>query len=257
MLLPRKTAGLVMTDLSGGKLVYDPRRRQAHHLEADMAAVLDACDGKCSLGQAAARLDLGEEKLLASLDSLYRAGLVSHGAGRRVTLKLGLAALTTVAVPLPAAAGSVCPHTGGTGTACSSTLASPINVCEACQVNGASPCTNTCMSARCATSLTVIEGPPHTVDSDGDCGSDLQTPMGGAQIICSADLAGTQTQTDCGVSRAFVVNRLQTVFFALNDNQADSLDCPEIPDPNNPGDCLRDAGGDCYHYPKYFCCNNC
>ncbi|MCA9795170.1 MAG: hypothetical protein KC910_25350 [Candidatus Eremiobacteraeota bacterium] len=246
-----------MTTMPEGRLVYDPRRRQAHHLDPALAAVLDGCDGMTALSQAAARLGLSDEQLLASLESLYRAGLVSHGAQRRLALKLGLAALTTVAVPAPAAALSVCAHTEGTGTACAATLGSPITTCEGCQTSGASPCSNTCMSARCATSLTVTKGPPHHVATDGDCGSDLQTPMAGAQIVCSADLAGTQTQTDCGNSRSFVVNRLETVFFGLDDNQADSLDCPTIPDPSNPGDCLRDAGGECYQDPKYFCCSNC
>lgn len=108
MPLPNTSPGLVVQAVDRELLVYDPDTTRVHRLEPLAATVFQACRQGDSEAETAARV--GASELARALAELEAAGLVVAGArglSRRQALALGGAALvTTLTVPLPAAAQS-------------------------------------------------------------------------------------------------------------------------------------------------------
>ena len=112
--MPERLPDLVVNSIGAELLVYDPAGARCHCLDAAAAAVFSVCDGKTPIGHAAAELypDLSpraaREALTRGLESLKQAGLLHRPqlVSRRTVLAGSLPLVTTVMVPLPAAASS-------------------------------------------------------------------------------------------------------------------------------------------------------
>lgn len=108
MPLPTPPGHLVVQAVGRELLVYDPDTTRVHRLEPLAATVFQACRQGDDRQETAVRV--GQAELRRALAELQAAGLVADGApgmSRRQALALGGAALvTTLAVPLPAAAQS-------------------------------------------------------------------------------------------------------------------------------------------------------
>jgi hypothetical protein len=128
----RKREGLVVQELSDETLVYDLERHKAHCLAPVAAAVWEACDGKRSVADIAARAAertgraVAEEAVWLSLRRLGRARLLEapvalpgppRAASRREWLKkaAALGGLSVLSITAPTAAAAA---TCITRTAC-------------------------------------------------------------------------------------------------------------------------------------------
>lgn len=121
---------LVVERTDAEVLVYDLRTNAAHHLDADAAAVWEACDGNRSLAEVAGVTGLGVDAVDGTVGQLVELDLVSseNRHTRRETLQRSLrgslvAAGTLAALPviksLSAPEAAQAASMGGSGAPCS------------------------------------------------------------------------------------------------------------------------------------------
>ncbi|MBZ0251825.1 MAG: hypothetical protein K8I02_00680 [Candidatus Methylomirabilis sp.] len=210
--MPALRPGMVVADVAGEALAYDPYAKKAHRINAAGARVLRRCDGESSTGEVARDLvagsglstEAGREAVRHHLLSLKRAGLLEPGAslprgpGRREFLaRWGRASaallpvIATLAIPAPAHAQSqgcpVCPDTAGCFTIFGMTR---LNVCCTCGLGGACPDPNTV----CSSAYIKGGGGGTSCQTDTILGVACATPNGASQ------------QHSCAAARAAVAD---------------------------------------------------
>lgn len=112
--MPDARSNLVLQEVQGETLVYDPQARVTHLLAPPLAFIFRHCSARFSLAEVA--LDLGEETVRGGLQALADKGLLASATGRRAFLgqlvkAAAVPAVLSVAAPNPAAAAS-CPGPG-------------------------------------------------------------------------------------------------------------------------------------------------
>lgn len=191
MSLPAIPPHLIVQSVDGELLVYDPGTTQVHRLAPIAARVFEACRRGASPEEAAAALGLphAEELVRTAVAELHTAGLTgapeseAPPLGRRQALAIwGKAAMVplvlTLAVPLPAAAQSVCV---------------PNCVVNCDGTNLCSPATpNPAPDALCSTTFC---GQQRTI-AGATCATDTFVTFG-----CFTESGGT-IQRDCAAARA-------------------------------------------------------
>ena len=115
--MPVRSDLLLEQELSHELMLYDSQSARVHLLSGEATEVYRACDGVTSTEVAAARLGLGQKRLLGILQQLAQGGLVASAEGlpRRRFLAASAAVMVSVAVPTPAAAASTTVTTGSGG----------------------------------------------------------------------------------------------------------------------------------------------
>ena len=137
-MLPARRSDLVIERLEDESVVYDPVRYRAHCLNQTARLVLEACNGKASLGQIAAqvrgelKVPISGDVVRSALEKLSSAHLLeqrfprsprSHAVSRRKLIAAGVGAVVvSMAVPSAAFAvsGSTCFHGAGANCGCGS-----------------------------------------------------------------------------------------------------------------------------------------
>jgi hypothetical protein len=116
-----RSDGLITEELDGELLVYDSENNLAHALDADAAAVWRACDGHTDTHTLATRCQTSEGDVRMTLARLGELGLLevaqagADGDTRRSALRkigiagVGVATISSILVPIAAAAGSCAP----------------------------------------------------------------------------------------------------------------------------------------------------
>jgi Coenzyme PQQ synthesis protein D (PqqD) len=134
-----RTEGLVVEEIGDELLVYDLDTDEAHSLDPVAAAIWRACDGTTTTADIAARLNLDEGAVQATLKHLGELNLLTGEArvvavthSRRAVLRRGLVAGAAGAVAIPVIRSIVAPAT-----------ADAISVCQATIPFG-SPCAHNC-----------------------------------------------------------------------------------------------------------------
>lgn len=120
--LPRRVDKLLVQSVAGEMVVFNPADDRAHCLRGATAEVFALCDGKTLRHH----MELSELELDSILASLADLGLIRmEFASRRDFVKgaLTLGAITTLAIPLPAAADS---------SACAAAMCGPGTVLASC-----------------------------------------------------------------------------------------------------------------------------
>jgi hypothetical protein len=132
-----RTAGLVVEELGDELLVYVLDTDEAHSLDPAAVAIWRACDGTTTTADIAARLNLDDGAVQATLERLAELNLLTGEApvvavthSRRAVLRRGLVAgaagavaipvIRSIVAPAPAHAQSACAPTKGAFTSCTS-----------------------------------------------------------------------------------------------------------------------------------------
>lgn len=112
---------LIRTDYKDDVLLYDELVHQIHHLDAEVAAVWQGCDGRSSIIEISLATRIPLDRTRVALSELSRRNLLTEAIpptmvisrlDRRKMTKIGLAALpaiVSITAPIAKAAASGCP----------------------------------------------------------------------------------------------------------------------------------------------------